>query len=76
MPMPTRMPHASSLASSRGPTGEEGKVIAMDDYPAGRGAMRMVPMPRAEPPAQAAVRPRAPIGSTPLAAKAKMPTKP
>jgi hypothetical protein len=76
MPMPTRMPvqDASSFASSQRPTSEETKVIAMDDYPAGRGGMRMVPMARAEQPAQPTIRPGAPIGTRPPAIK--MPTNP
>jgi hypothetical protein len=76
MPMPTRMPvqDTSSYASSQRPTTEEAKVIAMDDYPAGHGGMRMVPMPRAEQPVQPAVRPDAPIGTKPPAIK--MPTNP
>ena len=73
-PMPTRMPvqDASSFARSQRPNGEAPKVIAMDDYPAGHGGMRMMPMSPAEQPAQPTVRPSAPIGARPPATK--MPT--
>jgi hypothetical protein len=72
--MPTRMPvqDASSVATSQRLTSEETKVIAMDDYPTGRGGMRMAPMAHAEQSAQPA--PGAPIGTRPPAIK--MPTKP
>jgi hypothetical protein len=76
MPMPTRMPvqNTSSFASPQRPASEATKVIAMDDYPAGRGGMRMVPVAPAEQPAQPAVRPGVPIGTRPPAIK--MPTNP
>lgn len=76
MPMPTRMPvqDASSFTSPQRPTSESTKVIAMDDYPTGRGGMRMVPVVPAEQSAQPAIRPRAPIGARPPAIK--MPTNP
>ena len=76
MPMPTRMPDhdASLFAISQKPISEMTKVITIDDYPMGRGGMRIVPMPRAGQPAQPAVRSGASIGSKPTAIK--MPTNP
>ncbi|MPY89397.1 MAG: hypothetical protein GEU99_15900 [Luteitalea sp.] len=89
MPMPTRMPGSgaeskvSSPASPQGPPGEAAKVIAMgDDYPAGRGGMRGVPMASADQRAQSggvgsgapAKTYGAPIGARPSAAK--MPARP
>lgn len=76
IPMPTRMPvqGASSFASSPRPTGEEMKVIAMEDYPGGRGGMRMWPMAQGEQPTQPAVRPDSPIGTRPPAIR--MPANP
>jgi hypothetical protein len=81
MPAPARMPvpYASSSANPQRPASEATKVIAMDDYPAGRGGMRMARMVPPEQPAQPAVRssvpiPRVPIGARPPATK--MPTNP
>ena len=74
MPMPTAMPvqEASSFGSSQRPTSEE-KVIFMEDYPAGRGGMRMGTTAQAEQPTQPVARP-APIGTRPP--PMKMPTNP
>jgi len=58
-PMPTRMPDVdiSSVANPQRPTTEATKVIAMDDYPTGRGGMHMVPMESVEMSMQPADRP-------------------
>jgi hypothetical protein len=76
IPMPRRMPvqEASSFASSEGLTSEQNKVIAMEDYPAGRGGMRMGPMAQGEQPTQPAGRPGSPIGTRPPAIR--MPANP
>jgi len=69
IPMPRHMPvqEASSFASSERPASEQNKVIAMEDYPGGRGGMRMGPMAQGEQPTQAAARPGSPIGTRPPA---------
>jgi hypothetical protein len=74
MPMPTPMPFrdASTSMNEQKPTSASAKVIAMDDYPTGRGGMRIVPM--AQQPVQPAVRPSASIGGKPPTVK--MPTHP
>jgi hypothetical protein len=76
MPMPTPMPAqgAPATASSQRLITETMRVIAMDDYPAGRGGMRMVPTPRVEQSAQRAVPQGAAIGNRPPARA--MPTSP
>ena len=54
MPLATPMPgpEASSVANPSSPTGEAPRVLSLDDYPSGRGGMRMVPMGTGEAPNQ------------------------
>jgi hypothetical protein len=75
-PPSTPMP-AQGVSPSSGPprpTDPSLKVSAMNDYPNGRGGMRMVPVmaPEQATQSQPAVRPFSPIGARPPAMK--MPT--
>lgn len=74
MPMPTPMPgpEASSLEDTESPSNETPRVIPMDDYPGGRGGMRMVPMGAGEPPVQSTDRSQASVEGRPP--ETKMPS--
>jgi hypothetical protein len=74
-PMPTPMAGSVRPASPESGAGSPGNmgrldaVIAMDDYPRGRGGMNKTAMPSAARQAPAVNRPGVPIGSRPSAAK-------
>ena len=69
MPKPTPMPaeQMSSVTSPQKPPQEMSKVAGMDDYPGGRGGMRMVAMATVEQSQPAAVTPHSSIGLRPPA---------
>jgi|GEM_PF-3728430 len=74
MPTYTSVQNTSSFTSLQSPINESAKIGAMDDYPTGRGGMRMVPIVLAEQSVQPAARPSVPIGARPPVTK--MPTNP
>ena len=77
MPMPARMPGAElpipeSARNSRSPVAGEMPVIAMGDYPDGRGGMQRVSVTSTPQATQSAERAGTPIGSRPPASRMPM----
>lgn len=77
VPMPSRMPDAESpfaetAANTRSPDAAHARVIAMSDYPSGRGGMHSVAVPSAPQAEQKAERADMSIGPRPPASP--MPT--
>ena len=75
-PVPEDMPgsDSSSAASSQEQTSEAANVIALDDYPAGRGGMRMVSPASPEQSGEPAAHPDAQIGPRPSAVEMPAPS--
>jgi hypothetical protein len=70
-PMPTQATAAKDASAARQQKvpNELIKVGPMDNYPSGRGGMRMVPMAPAQQVTKTDIKPSAPIGAQPAASK-------